>query len=462
MKGHLKSFIILTIAVLAFTFSFVGCKKNPADSKDTGGGESSYYVTLDKTALTLTEDETAVLTATTNADEKIKWDCDNKVVLSVSSGKIIAKNVGTAVVTATAGGRTASCTVTVIAQGSDGYIKTDKDNYELAVKGGVSARINATYFRIAGKDEQVAEEKNFTFESLDTSVATVNQNGDIAPVKEGKTTIKVSCDGITTSVVADVYTAAIGTPSDWLNMITSDEYINDNTKRFYLSGDIDMGGTAYNIDKIYTDGNYFSAELNGRGMSVSNITANRKISSVFGQVWGANVYDLALKNVRFGTSSVCEIGSGLADVVTTHDLNDKLDEAIAAGRTRETSFKNISLDLVFGCSVGYGLARLHYGGTFENIFVEMQAVTGKLDKDGFKAVTGGTYYWGTKGTISGVIVYAQGVLLDVTGELYDVANAVSNNHVCKSITEAAYAAYSVFDLSKWTITPTAAPILIRK
>lgn len=462
MKGYVKKIIIYAAVILAFVFSFVGCKDSSDGNKKPNGG-TSYSITLDKSSLTIREDETAVLTATTNSSEKIKWNSDNKAVVSVVSGRIIAKAIGTAVVTASVGNETASCGVTVIARGASGYIKTDKDSYEVSLKGGITADITAEYCEIKDNGEQIVGDKSFVFESADTSIATVDAEGVVTPVKEGKTTITVSVDGVSTSVVADVYTAAVGTPSEWIEMITSKEYTSKSDKRFYLSKDIDMGEIDYNIDEVYKDKNYFSAELNGRGMTVSDIALNRRISSVFGNVWGANVYDLTLKNVSFGVS--CEHGSGLADVVTTHDLDDNLSEAIVAGRTRETSFRNVSLDLVYrgAATVGYGLARIHYGGTFENIFVEMQAETGKLKADNFKAVTGGTYYWGTKGTISGVIVYAQGLTLDITGaDVYDKTNAISNNYVCKSITEAAYKAYSIYDLSKWTISPTSAPSLIKK
>ena len=80
-------------------------------------------ITLDKTALELTVEETAILTATVDpenaTDKTVTWASDNPAVATIdSSGKVTAKGEGTAIITATANdgsGKSASCTVTVTA-----------------------------------------------------------------------------------------------------------------------------------------------------------------------------------------------------------------------------------------------------------------------------------------------------------------------------------------------------------
>ena len=75
-------------------------------------------VTLNYTSLTLTEGDSATLTALVlpeNADDKtVSWTTSDAQVATVSqSGVVKAVKAGTAVITATAGGKTATCTITV-------------------------------------------------------------------------------------------------------------------------------------------------------------------------------------------------------------------------------------------------------------------------------------------------------------------------------------------------------------
>ena len=74
-------------------------------------------VKLDKTAVSLKAGEAAQLTATVlpdnAADKTVTWTSSNEKVATVVNGKITAVAAGTATITATAGGKSATCTVTV-------------------------------------------------------------------------------------------------------------------------------------------------------------------------------------------------------------------------------------------------------------------------------------------------------------------------------------------------------------
>lgn len=74
-------------------------------------------VKLDKTAVSLKAGETAQLTATVlpdnAADKTVTWTSSSEKVATVVNGKITAVAAGTATITATAGGKSATCTVTV-------------------------------------------------------------------------------------------------------------------------------------------------------------------------------------------------------------------------------------------------------------------------------------------------------------------------------------------------------------
>lgn len=74
-------------------------------------------VELDKTELTLTEGESITLVATVypeNATDKtITWNSSDKTVVSINEGLVIANKEGIAIITARAGEKTASCTITI-------------------------------------------------------------------------------------------------------------------------------------------------------------------------------------------------------------------------------------------------------------------------------------------------------------------------------------------------------------
>ncbi len=91
-------------------------KKQAQAKKDT---VAVAEVTLNQTELTVVKGEKAELTATVTpddaSDKKITWKTEDKKVATVKNGVITAKNVGETVITATAGGKKATCTVTVTA-----------------------------------------------------------------------------------------------------------------------------------------------------------------------------------------------------------------------------------------------------------------------------------------------------------------------------------------------------------
>ena len=85
---------------------------------DNAPGTSVTSVSLNATSITLTAGGTRTLTATvypsTASGYTVTWRSSNSNVASVSSsGLVTAKSDGTATITATAGGKSATCTVTV-------------------------------------------------------------------------------------------------------------------------------------------------------------------------------------------------------------------------------------------------------------------------------------------------------------------------------------------------------------
>ena len=148
-------------------------------------------VTLDKTSLELAAGgDTTTLTATvapTDATDKtVTWSSSDDNVATVDeNGVVTSVAVGTATITATAGGETATCTVKVIVPVTG--VTLDKAN--LTLQSNTPVTLNAT----VAPDN--ATNKTVTWSSSDTSVATVDNTGKVTAVANGSTTITASCGG---------------------------------------------------------------------------------------------------------------------------------------------------------------------------------------------------------------------------------------------------------------------------
>lgn len=142
-------------------------------------------VTLDKTELTLTEGETETLTATVkpdNADnKKVTWSSDKTEIATVDgAGKVTAVKPGEAVVTVTteAGGKTATCKVTVKAKAVPVTgVEVNPWAVTLSVRG--TSKLSYT---IRPAD---ATNQNVKWESDNPSVATVDSDGNVRAVSAG-------------------------------------------------------------------------------------------------------------------------------------------------------------------------------------------------------------------------------------------------------------------------------------
>lgn len=86
-------------------------------SNFSGAAETVSEVTLDKTEISIDEGKTQTLTATVTPSgaATVTWKSSDSKVATVSNGKVTAVKEGTATITATAGGKSAACKVTVTA-----------------------------------------------------------------------------------------------------------------------------------------------------------------------------------------------------------------------------------------------------------------------------------------------------------------------------------------------------------
>jgi uncharacterized protein YjdB len=143
-------------------------------------------LTLDETTKTMYVGDTtrlSYLITPTNATTKtITWSSSNTAIVNVdSTGLLSARAVGQAIIIAktTDGGLIATCTITV-KQAASG-VSLDVKDLELEV--GQSYTIKPTFTPANSTEVQI------TWESTDTSIATVDGNGKVTGVSSGKAVI---------------------------------------------------------------------------------------------------------------------------------------------------------------------------------------------------------------------------------------------------------------------------------
>ncbi len=172
-------------------------------------------VSLNKTSLTLTEGENETLTATVGpdnaTDKTVTWSTSDASVATVDqSGRVTAVKAGSATITAKAGDKTATCSVTVeklvIPVSSISLNKTS-----LTLTEGENETLTAT----VGPDN--AMDKTVTWSTSDASVATVDQSGRVTAVKAGSATITAKAGDKTATCSVTVEKLVIPVSSVSLN-----------------------------------------------------------------------------------------------------------------------------------------------------------------------------------------------------------------------------------------------------
>ena len=165
-------------------------------------------VTLDKTDLTLDVNGTAKLNATVKPDDAttktVTWKSDNEGVAIVdNNGNVTAKAAGTATITATVDGKSASCKVTVNGQTTVPVASVKLNQTTLELIAGKEATLTATVKPDNATNRTVAWESNAI------SVATVDNNGKVTAKAEGTAIITAKAGDKTATCTVTVTKADV-------------------------------------------------------------------------------------------------------------------------------------------------------------------------------------------------------------------------------------------------------------
>lgn len=137
-------------------------------------------VSLNQSSLSMTVGQSQLLSATvspSNATNRaITWSSSNSNVASVSGGAVTARNPGTATITATADGKSASCQVTV--KGIEvSHVTIDRASAELRI--GDTIQLNASVYPSNAADRSVSWSSN------NSAIAAVSSTGLVTAKSEG-------------------------------------------------------------------------------------------------------------------------------------------------------------------------------------------------------------------------------------------------------------------------------------
>lgn len=162
-------------------------------------------VTLNKTELVLQKGQEEVLVALVSPDDAtdktINWSSSNVSVVRVDqNGAVAAEGAGTAVITASAGTKSATCTITVT-------IPVESISLNMTKR---TIKVNETVLLKAEINPSDATTKSIQWSSSDVSIASVGSNGMVKGLKEGVATITASADGKSTSCTITVLRSTAG------------------------------------------------------------------------------------------------------------------------------------------------------------------------------------------------------------------------------------------------------------
>ncbi|MCQ2174253.1 MAG: Ig-like domain-containing protein, partial [Bacteroidales bacterium] len=166
--------LLILLAVMAVVLP--SCNKNeiPVTSVSLSGFPEGNTI-FAGTSITLT----ATIAPANATDKTVTWTTSDAAVATVSNGVVTAKKVGTATITAKAGEKTATCTITVVATP---VTSVSLDRTSASLKAGETVTLTATV-----KPDD-ATDKTVTWTTSDATVATVS-NGVVTAKKVGTATI---------------------------------------------------------------------------------------------------------------------------------------------------------------------------------------------------------------------------------------------------------------------------------
>ncbi|MBP5390538.1 MAG: Ig domain-containing protein [Bacteroidales bacterium] len=204
-----KTYTLLSL--LGLTLIFFSCGGGGDNGKPSGpitpDKVAVTSVSLSKTTADLEIGSTLQLSATVSpsnaTDKSVTWSSSNASAATVTpTGLVTGKAEGTSNITATAGGKSATCKVTV-KKPAVAVTSVELDQTDITIKVGETQTLKATVKPDNASDKTVA------WGSSKPDIASVDNNGKVTAIKEGVASITASCGGKTASCKVTVEKAIV-------------------------------------------------------------------------------------------------------------------------------------------------------------------------------------------------------------------------------------------------------------
>ena len=209
-------------------------------------GLKAASILLSAGTLELTEGKTATLTATvlptSIPQSSIVWTSSNEEAAVVDSGVVTTRAAGVAIIRASVGGKTASCTVTVsAARVPVSSVTIDRSTLELSVDS--TARLTTTV-----RPENAAD-RTVVWQSSSEETATV-EGGIVRGMAEGRAEITATAGGVTAVCTVTVSQALV-----WCSVVNRLSHVTTDQTAVVVAK-----GRAYKA-ALHTESGYTLAEV---------------------------------------------------------------------------------------------------------------------------------------------------------------------------------------------------------
>ena len=185
----MKKIISFMLALLISLVPLVGCNQT---EQSQGGGDNAW-LTLSKSSVTLSIAGGAEIIASYENIDDITWSNSNNSVLKMTKHgnyvKVTAIGAGNSIVTASGGGKTATCLVMVEETAHTLNVTVDRiGDVNINVNG--NAQIPASAYYMGER----LEDAKIVYEVKDKTIATVSATGEVKGVKAGETEVYVHAE----------------------------------------------------------------------------------------------------------------------------------------------------------------------------------------------------------------------------------------------------------------------------
>ena len=321
-------------------------------------------ITLDKSSASLKVGETVTLTATVNpsdaTDKTVTWTTSDATVATVSNGVVTAKKLGTATITAKAGEKTATCSITVI--------PTPVTSVTLS-KTSASLKVGETVTLTATVNPSDATDKTVTWTTSDATVATVS-NGVVTAKKLGTATITAKAGDKTATCSITVILTPVG--SITLTLLSASLTVGESVTLSATVGPVDA------IDKTVswsssdaTVANVSNGVVSAKKIGTATITAKagNKTATCSITVVSAPVGSITL-NLQSASLKVGETAT-LSATVNPSDATDKT----VTWTTSDATVATVSNGVVTAKKMGTVTITAKAGDETANCMVEVLSDT---------------------------------------------------------------------------------------